>query len=52
MLVGDGHVMMTEDSSFAYGTLMCEDIMREVSGIRPSHVPGTLKGYRRRSVFF
>lgn len=35
---------------FAYGTLMCEDIMREVSGCRLSHVPGILKGYSRRSV--
>lgn len=35
---------------FAYGSLMCEDIMVAVSGLRLSHVPGTLKGYRRRSV--
>lgn len=35
---------------FAYGTLMCEDIMVEVSGCHLSQVPGTLKGYRRRSV--
>ena len=35
---------------FAYGTLMCDDIMREVSGCRLSHVPGTLKGYSRWSV--
>ncbi|MEW6668489.1 MAG: gamma-glutamylcyclotransferase family protein [Thermodesulfobacteriota bacterium] len=35
---------------FAYGTLMCEDIMEEVSGVPLSHVPGTLKGYSRRSV--
>jgi gamma-glutamylcyclotransferase (GGCT)/AIG2-like uncharacterized protein YtfP len=35
---------------FAYGTLMCEDIMREVSGCRLSYVSGTLRGYRRRSV--
>ncbi|NTV43714.1 MAG: gamma-glutamylcyclotransferase [Syntrophobacteraceae bacterium] len=38
------------DNLFAYGTLMCEDIMREVSGCRLSHVHGTLKGYSRRSV--
>lgn len=35
---------------FAYGTLMCEDIMREVSGVSLSSVPGTLKGFRRHSV--
>lgn len=35
---------------FSYGTLMCGDIMRDVSGFRLSHVPGTLKGYRRRAV--
>lgn len=35
---------------FAYGTLMCEDIMQEVSGCRLSPVPGILKGYSRRSV--
>jgi len=32
---------------FAYGTLMCDDIMREVAGFRPIPVPGTLRGYRR-----
>ena len=33
---------------FAYGTLMCEDIMGDVSGCRlPSPSPGTLKGYSR-----
>ncbi len=35
---------------FAYGTLMCEDIMEEVSGRRLSCMPGALRGYRRRSV--
>jgi gamma-glutamylcyclotransferase (GGCT)/AIG2-like uncharacterized protein YtfP len=35
---------------FAYGTLMCDDIMRDVSGCRLSQVPGVLKGYSRRSV--
>lgn len=35
---------------FAYGTLMCEDIMREVSGVRLVWVPGKLKGYSRRQV--
>ena len=38
------------ENLFAYGTLMCEDIMGEVSGCRLSYVPGTLKGYSRRSV--
>lgn len=35
---------------FAYGTLMCEDIMSEVAGVDLTHVPGTLRGYSRRSV--
>jgi gamma-glutamylcyclotransferase (GGCT)/AIG2-like uncharacterized protein YtfP len=35
---------------FVYGTLMCDDIMEEVSGFRPPSVPGTLKGYSRWSV--
>jgi gamma-glutamylcyclotransferase (GGCT)/AIG2-like uncharacterized protein YtfP len=35
---------------FAYGTLMCEDIMGEVSGCRLSCAPGTVRGYCRRSV--
>lgn len=35
---------------FAYGTLMCDDIMQEVSGCRLSHGPGILQGYSRRSV--
>jgi gamma-glutamylcyclotransferase (GGCT)/AIG2-like uncharacterized protein YtfP len=38
------------ENLFAYGTLMCEDIMREVSGCRLSHLPGILKGYSRHSV--
>lgn len=38
------------ENLFAYGTLMCEDIMRDVAGCRFSHVPGTLKGYSRRRV--
>ncbi|MDY6904159.1 MAG: gamma-glutamylcyclotransferase family protein [Thermodesulfobacteriota bacterium] len=35
---------------FTYGTLMCEDIMEEVSGCRVSCAPGTVRGYSRRSV--
>jgi gamma-glutamylcyclotransferase (GGCT)/AIG2-like uncharacterized protein YtfP len=35
---------------FAYGTLMCDDIMREVAGCSPVPLPGTLRGYRRCSV--
>lgn len=35
---------------FAYGTLMCEDIMQEVAGCLPPHEPGTLKRYSRRCV--
>ena len=38
------------ENLFAYGTRMCDDIMREASGCRLSHVPGTLKGYTRRAV--
>jgi gamma-glutamylcyclotransferase (GGCT)/AIG2-like uncharacterized protein YtfP len=38
------------DHLFAYGTLMCEDIMEEVAGCRLDPVPGTLGGYSRRSV--
>jgi gamma-glutamylcyclotransferase (GGCT)/AIG2-like uncharacterized protein YtfP len=38
------------DNLFAYGTLMCDEIMREVAGCCPSHVPGALRGYRRRCV--
>ena len=35
---------------FAYGTLMCEDIMRKVSGCSFQHMPGILTGYIRRCV--
>jgi gamma-glutamylcyclotransferase (GGCT)/AIG2-like uncharacterized protein YtfP len=35
---------------FAYGTLMCADIMGEVSGWTMSAVPATLWGYRRLRV--
>jgi gamma-glutamylcyclotransferase (GGCT)/AIG2-like uncharacterized protein YtfP len=35
---------------FAYGTLMCEDIMQEVSSCLPEHRRGVLKGYARRRV--
>ncbi|MFO7568309.1 MAG: gamma-glutamylcyclotransferase family protein [Smithellaceae bacterium] len=35
---------------FAYGTLMCEDIMTEVSGCLLSCEPGIVKGYSRRAV--
>jgi len=35
---------------FAYGTLMCEDIMLEVSGCNLIQAPGTLRGYRRQVV--
>jgi gamma-glutamylcyclotransferase (GGCT)/AIG2-like uncharacterized protein YtfP len=35
---------------FAYGTLMCEDIMRDVSGCPLTQVPGTLIGFSRRRV--
>jgi len=42
--------IMNMENLFAYGTLMCDDIMQEVSGLRVRSVPGTLKGYSRRSV--
>ena len=35
---------------FAYGTLMCEDIMQEVSGCLPDYRPEVLKGYIRLRV--
>lgn len=38
------------ENLFAYGSLMCDDIMLEVSGCGASCVNGILKGYCRRSV--
>ena len=35
---------------FAYGTLMCEEIMEEVSGIKPDMVKASLIGYTRQTV--
>ena len=35
---------------FAYGTLMCSDIMAEVSGQAMNPVPAVLRGYRRLCV--
>ena len=35
---------------FAYGTLMCEDIMEEVAGCRLPCMSGVLRNYCRRSV--
>jgi gamma-glutamylcyclotransferase (GGCT)/AIG2-like uncharacterized protein YtfP len=35
---------------FAYGSLMCEDIMQEVSGFLPDYRPEVLKGYIRLRV--
>ena len=35
---------------FAYGTLMCNDIMAEVCGASLSHVPAILTGFRRLCV--
>ena len=35
---------------FAYGTLMCADIMREVSGIHSSPAPGVLNDYKRFAI--
>lgn len=42
--------MIQMENLFAYGSLMCDDIMLEVSGCETSCVNGTLKGYCRRSV--
>lgn len=41
---------MNMENCFAYGTLMCEDIMAEVSGCRLPFVSGILRGYSRRRV--
>jgi len=38
------------DHLFAYGTLLCDDILCDVAGCRLSPVPGTLRGYGRRAV--
>lgn len=38
------------ENLFTYGTLMCEDIMEAVSGLRFSSCPGVLEGYRRRAI--
>ncbi|XCN72913.1 MAG: gamma-glutamylcyclotransferase family protein [Candidatus Electrothrix aestuarii] len=36
---------------FAYGTLMCAELMQEISGCNPpTSVPATLQGYTRRAV--
>ena len=40
---------MTKDF-FAYGTLMCEDIMLAVTGRRLSSLRGVLRDYHRRAV--
>ena len=32
---------------FAYGTLMCTEIMQQVAGCLPAQLPATLAGYRR-----
>ena len=35
---------------FAYGTLMCTEIMSAVSGLSPVSIPATLQGYSRHRV--
>jgi gamma-glutamylcyclotransferase (GGCT)/AIG2-like uncharacterized protein YtfP len=35
---------------FAYGTLMCDDILYGVAGCRPAQTPATLANYHRYSV--
>ena len=46
----DGAPGSQSGNLFAYGTLMCGDIMYEVSGCHLPNEPGTLTGYSRRSV--
>lgn len=41
---------LTMKNLFAYGTLMCQDIMEEVTRCCPQRYRGTLMGYNRRSV--
>lgn len=38
------------DNLFAYGTLMCKEIMAEVAGECPEPVPAVLPNYARRGV--
>ncbi len=38
------------DNFFAYGSLMCDEIMQEVSGCRLPHELAVLTGYSRRSI--
>lgn len=38
------------DDLFTYGSLMCEDIMRLVTGAELTHGKGVLQGYRRLEV--
>ena len=35
---------------FAYGTLMCEEIMTEVCGLKPTSVKAQIRDYARRAV--
>jgi gamma-glutamylcyclotransferase (GGCT)/AIG2-like uncharacterized protein YtfP len=39
-----------ESALFAFGTLMCEDIMQLIVGIQREPITATLDGYSRRSV--
>jgi gamma-glutamylcyclotransferase (GGCT)/AIG2-like uncharacterized protein YtfP len=47
-LSGKGHRKLKD--LFAYGTLMCDDIMRSVAGCALSHTHAVLRGYRRYAV--
>jgi gamma-glutamylcyclotransferase (GGCT)/AIG2-like uncharacterized protein YtfP len=47
-LSGKGHRKLKD--LFAYGTLMCDDIMRSVAGCALSHTHAVLRDYRRFSV--
>jgi gamma-glutamylcyclotransferase (GGCT)/AIG2-like uncharacterized protein YtfP len=42
------HEVSRVPNLFAYGTLMCPDIMREVAACLPHSSPGVLHGYCRR----
>lgn len=48
--VSDTLLKLRMENLFAYGSLMCDDIMSQVSGFRVPSLHGTLKGYRRLSI--
>ena len=48
--VNQAHKRETVMNLFAYGTLMCSDIMEEVSGVKATGIGAVLHGYSRRCV--